>query len=155
MIFASLTDSATYAALSPRFAAAFDFCRRVDLRTLPLGRHDVQGDDVFALLQENPLKPESACRWEAHRTYADIQLVLTGTECMGVVPLAACEPESPFDPAADVGFFRLTRPPAQKLTLPEGHFAIFFPHDAHMPLIAPAGSEGAVVRKVVFKVRVG
>lgn len=153
MIFSPLGTASTYEALSPRFATALRFCRDTDWAALPNGRHPILGDDVFALLQENRTKPADQCRWEAHRTYADIQLVLAGTECMGVAPLSQCEPEADFDAAADVGFYRLARPPEQRLTVPSGHLAVFLPTDAHMPLIAAA--EPTLVRKVVVKVRVG
>lgn len=153
MILSPLGTASPYEALSPSFATALRFCHDTDWAALPNGRHPILGDDVFALLQENHTKPADQCRWEAHRTYADIQLVLAGTECMGVAPLSQCEPETAFDTAADLGFYRLVRPPAQRLIVPAGHLAIFLPTDVHMPLIADGAP--ALVRKVVVKVRVG
>jgi len=157
MILSPLTHSSAYASLSPLFAAAFRFCHTTDLLSAPLGRHDIPGTppgDLFALLQEYTLKPESDCRYEAHRTYADIQLVLSGTEAISIVPLESCELDGVFDAAKDLGFYRCSGTGAHRLTVPPGCFAVFFPHDAHMPLIAPASYTGALVRKVVLKVRV-
>lgn len=152
MVFTSLADAVRYGALSPRFLLALRYCRETDFTSLPNGRYPVHGEDVFALLQENETRWGDAGRWEAHRRYADIQLVLTGTECMGVAPLEQCQPDGPFDPAADVGFYRVARPPTHRLTVPAGYLAIFFPEDVHMPLLA--AERPMKVRKVVVKVRV-
>lgn len=160
MIFASLQDAGPYEGLSRRFRAAFEYLRRTDLASVLDGTHQVEGDDVFAMFQHNAMKPRPACRWEAHRKYADIQLVIAGQEGMGVAPLADFDVEVPYDDAKDVGFHRPKHPlggPDNNGTVAwvrTGEFALFLPSDVHMPLIAPPGGEGAIVHKVVMKVRV-
>jgi biofilm protein TabA len=161
MILDHLSRAAGYRNLSPHFAVAFDFLLATDFNRLADGRHEVSGEDVFALLQTNPLKPATACRWEAHRTYADIQMVLVGRESIGRADLRHFEVESPYDPGRDVAFFvlRVGSAPDDFSVHPlgPGDFAMFLPQDVHMPLILPSGQLGAAhsqSRKVVMKVRV-
>ena len=52
MVFDKLENAAGYVALHPRLAKAFDYLRTTDLSQLSLGRHDIVGDEVFALVQE-------------------------------------------------------------------------------------------------------
>jgi YhcH/YjgK/YiaL family protein len=87
-------------------------------------------------------------RLEAHRRYIDIQLVLEGDEQMGWKPLADCHnPVSEHSEERDIRFFHDA--PASWVAVPPDHFCIFFPEDAHAPLVA-----SGMVRKVIFKVAV-
>jgi YhcH/YjgK/YiaL family protein len=120
------------------------------------GRTDIRGNDIFAVVSTYETRPVQECRFEAHRRYADIQLLLSGAEEIGWAPLEGPAPTVPHDEQKDVGFFE---PPAggyTRVALMPGIAAVFFPRDAHMPQITPAGaggSEGAAkVRKVVIKV---
>ena len=56
-------------------------------------------------------------------------------------------PAAAFDAAKDVGFFGDR--PESWLSLPAGHFAIFFPDDAHAPL---AGR--GTLKKAIMKIAV-
>lgn len=76
------------------------------------------------------------------------QLVLEGDEQMGWKPLADCHnPVSEHSDERDIRFFHDA--PASWVAVPPDHFCIFFPEDAHAPLVA-----SGQVRKVIFKVAV-
>lgn len=159
MILASLTHARSYECLGARFKVALDFLRNTDLTSLAPGRVNVlgvEGDDVFALPQIITTKPADQCKWEAHRKYADIQMIVSGTEKMGVGPLDLFNETTPFDPAKDVAFFQPKSAEAlgctSVVTVPTGYFTIFLPEDVHMPLIWSGSPES--VKKVVMKVRV-
>lgn len=154
MIYAALKDSAIYDSLGKRFRAGFEYLRRTDLKHVPIGTHQIEGDDVFAMVQENAVKPAEQCRWEAHKKYIDIQYIVAGTEGMGVGALDHFEVETPHDDTRDVAFYR-PRPGAGATTIwvRPGEFALFFPTDVHKPLISPDGGTDKVW-KVVVKVRV-
>jgi YhcH/YjgK/YiaL family protein len=53
--------------------AGFEFIEKTDLATLPLGKHEIQGDAVFALAMKAPSKTTDEARFESHRDYIDIQ----------------------------------------------------------------------------------
>ena len=151
MIADKLSRLERYVFLSPRFAAAAEFLRR-DVAAMPDGRHDILGDDCFALVQGYTTKPHAEAEFEAHRTYADIQLILAGEETLLWSPIENIGPVTkPYVAERDIAFFAS---PAQStpLNLRAGEFAIFFPEDAHAPGVQTHGP--CAVRKVVVKVRV-
>ena len=116
------------------------------LGSRPAGTQDL-GRGIRALLQEYQTRPRGEGRWEAHRAFWDLQLVLRGAELLGWAPLEALRPTGPFDEAGDVGFFEGD---GDFLALRAGRFALLAPTDAHMPCIA--SGTPAAVRKVVFKI---
>jgi YhcH/YjgK/YiaL family protein len=148
LILSALSQSSRYAALHPLFQRAFDYIRDTDLYALAPGRYPIVGDDLFAIVELVPGKTKAVARLEAHRRYIDIQLVLEGDEQMGWKPLADCfNPVSEHSMEKDIRFFHDA--PASWVAVPPDHFCIFFPEDAHAPLVA-----SGMVRKVIFKVAV-
>jgi len=148
MIVDTLANAPQYASLHRRFAAGFEFLRRADLANLPDGKHEISGDDLFAIVARDAARGRVQSPLEVHRKYIDIQYVVAGTDAIGYLPLAGCRRvSSPYDAERDLECF-YDRPPTW-LTLTAGMFAIFFPHDAHAPL---AGD--GEVHKVVVKVAV-
>jgi YhcH/YjgK/YiaL family protein len=148
MILDKLSESDRYAALHPDFARSFEFLAKTNLGSLPAGRHDIEGDRVYVLIQHENGKGRNAARLEAHRAYIDIQYTFEGMEEVGWSPLDACRPPSGgFDEAKDIGFFDDDRP-STWLSVPPGLFAVFFPEDAHAPL---AGR--GLLKKAIVKIR--
>lgn len=147
MILDHLRHAFRYAPLHPRLAQAFAFLTSTPLAELPTGRQTVDGDDVFALVNAYSTQPLERCRFEAHRRYTDIQLMVRGIEQIGVAEVANLEVDEPYVAERDIAFFQGQ---GDRITLAEGTFAVFFPHDAHQPGIAVA--EPLAVRKVVMKV---
>ncbi len=133
--------------LPPRFHQALAMLANTDLEQLALGRHDLDGDKLFVLVQEYTTKAESAGRWEAHRRYADIQLIVRGRERIGIAALEQMTVDVPHDETKDVALFTGA---GDWLTMTPGRFAIFFPQDVHLPCSELGG--GQPVRKVVVKV---
>jgi YhcH/YjgK/YiaL family protein len=136
--------------LPPRLARALDYLRSTDLTAVPTGRHDIDGDRLFALVQEYTTKAPSECVWEAHRRYIDVQFVVNGSERMGYVPRTEANERDQYDPARDVAFFDTGH---EFVTIRAGMFAIFGPEDVHSPC-HHAGGSPAHVRKVVIKAAV-
>lgn len=146
MIFANITQSEQYTALHPLFSRAFDYVRNTDLLALAPGRYNIIGDDLIAIVENVPARTRAEAKLECHRRYIDIQLVLEGTDEMGWKPLADCnDPAS--DYKTDIQFFNDA--PAAWIAVPSAHFCIFFPEDAHAPLVGDG-----TIRKVIFKVAV-
>lgn len=118
-------------------------------------RVEIIGDDVFALVQRYTTKPPSEAFWEAHRTYIDVQCVIEGEEMMSHAPLHMMEVFQPYDETKDFAKLIPTAnsPEPNWLRVSAGMFAVFFPHDAHMPGLA-VDDTPHVVKKIVVKVRV-
>jgi YhcH/YjgK/YiaL family protein len=148
MIFSSLSQSSRYAALHSLFQRAFDYIRDTDLFALAPGRYHIAGEDLIAIVERVPGRTREMAKLEAHRRYIDIQLVLEGVDEMGWKPLADClNPVSEHSEEKDIRFFHDA--PASWVATPADHFCIFFPEDAHAPLVAKGE-----IRKVIFKVAV-
>ena len=149
MILDKLSSASHYTSLGPRFAAAFDFLKRTDLNSLAPGKHEIQGSDVFALVQDNETRT-GLKTYEAHRQYADVQYLVRGRERMGYANIADLKVTKEYDSKDD--YLLLEGEGGSMLEVPAGSFAIFLPQDAHIP--GAAAGEPAKVRKVVVKVRV-
>ncbi len=129
--------------------AGFEFLEKTDLATLPLGKHEIQGDAVFALAMKAPSKTTDEARFESHRDYIDIQCLLSGEEIIGVVPRGQLQEASAYDAAKDLVFYA-TPGRYHELAIPPGHFAVFFPWEGHMPMCHSGGPHE--LHKVVIKV---
>ncbi len=150
MIVDALTQCGRYTALSPRFAAAFDFLKQLPADKVS-GRYSIDGDDCFALVQSYNTKPISEGKFEAHRKYIDIQFIQAGRETILWTPLAQLtKTTEPYAAEKDIAFFA-TPAHVTPIQLHAGEFTIFFPEDGHAPGLEYAGS--TEVRKTVIKIR--
>lgn len=145
MIIDTIKNIHRYAALGPNFAKAAAWLSETDLNALTEPRIEVDGTNVYAMVQE-PVLDHAEERYEAHEKYADIQLLLSGEERYG---WSRAESIGPMDPARDICFG-----PAQTdvgFVLRPEQFAIFLPGEAHAPCCMV--DKPAKCRKIVVKVR--
>lgn len=151
MILDILDHAARYEALNSRFAKTFAFLSTVD-GTQAIGRHDIDGDHCFALVQTYETKPVEKALFEAHRKYIDVQFIHSGRETILWAPLASMKEETmAFSEEKDAALWKLT-PDFTPLHVSAGHFAILWPQDAHAPCVVWDKPEQ--VLKVVVKVAV-
>ena len=138
-----------FADISDAFAKAVDFLKRTDLGSLAAGRHDIDGDNCFAIVNDSAeLVPPCERKIEFHRRYFDIQIPLTGEETYGLAELDASA-VGEFDTEKDIGFVGQKTVP---VTLRPGEFAVFFPEKcAHAP--ACSLSVPRTIRKIVVKIK--
>ena len=115
---------------------------------LSVAKYEIDGDKVFAIVAKDARRKKGEAELETHNKYIDIQLVLDGVDEMGWMAKSLCKETSiEYDPKNDIQFFK-DRPDVWMKTT-AGMFAIFFPEDAHLPLI----SDGEV-HKVIVKIAV-
>lgn len=89
--------------------------------------------------------------YETHRRMIDVQVLLHGQEWMYVASADNLPLLDPFDETRDLGFHVTPACELGRLTLHPGMFALLFPWDAHMPLVA-INDIPAPVRKLVAKI---
>lgn len=133
-----------------RWDRAFLFLREADLGGLEKGRYELDGTDLFAIIDEYVTKNESDTRLEAHCKYADIQYIISGGELMGIVSLDKTTETVPYNEEKDICFLESEHERFMSAT-PDRYF-IFFPDDAHRPSLK--AGENTPVKKVVMKVRI-
>lgn len=148
MILDSLQNAATYFPLNSRFKRAFDFLQNPEFLSLPAGKYELEGKQLYVGIDEYTTKAEGNGKWESHRRYIDIQLVLQGSERIYIAPLEQMQ-QGQYDPAKD--FLPLSGQ-GECLTLKPGQFMVLFPQDAHRPSMADGTP--ARVKKAVVKVAV-
>lgn len=129
------------------WAAAAKFLSH-DLSKAELGRHELTEHGCYANIQEYTTK--TASKYEAHKEFIDIQVVLAGKEHIFVAPVElAKERLSDYNPEKDIEFYAAAD--GEKAVLADkDNWVILFPSDAHMPCMAI--DEPAPIRKVVIKV---
>jgi biofilm protein TabA len=152
MITSSLSQLFWYKAINPHFVTAIDYILSTNLASLETGRHDIDGDNVFAIVNEYITKPSEECDPESHLDYADIQIMITGTEKFGYIPLDGAAPTTPYDEERDVAFYSLPPEDISYIRLTPGQFIIFFPSDIHQPEVFHL--RPGLVKKLVLKVSV-
>ena len=146
MILDTLENYQLYSTINERIAKGFAFLRKTDLDAIPSGKHDIEGDTIFALVQEYPTKPLNECKLESHKKYIDIQYVIRGEEFMGVTTKNN-QKILEQDEDKDYTFYEGT---TSLVRVSKGMFTIFFPDDLHQPCVQTESA--AEVKKVVIKV---
>lgn len=149
MIIDTLQQAHLYQNLGERFIKAFDYLRSTDFSTVAKGKYEIDGDRVFAIVNEYDTVDASGEQMEAHRRHIDVQYVAAGAELIGHGFLGTQTPSKAYDAEADYLLFG--EAPAFFSRLDQGMFAIFFPTDLHMPNISISGP--APVKKVVIKIK--
>lgn len=149
MIVTDLRNADIYGAIHPNIARGIAYLRGTDWQEKAPGRYDVDGDNVYAMIQEYETIRMEEGRWEAHQVYTDIQYIVQGAELMGCGDIQTFVPRTNYDAATDMSFFEGH---ANFLDMRAGMLAIFFPTDVHMPKIQIALPQQ--VKKIVLKVRV-
>ena len=146
MICDDLKHLKRYQGLNKNLDTAIDYLQTHDLAALPDGRTEVDGDNVFINMMDATLHSDHGFHPEYHKTYADLQIDITGGEGWGYAT-APGEEVGTF--TGDIGF--QNSPDAVTGSLGEGRFVLFFPGELHKPGVARP--ECTKVRKAVVKIR--
>jgi YhcH/YjgK/YiaL family protein len=149
MIIDSLKNASLYYGINERIAAGFEFLKKDDLVGMVPGKYEIDGSNVFALIQHYETKPQECGKWEAHRRYIDIQFVVQGIERMGYANLDRMEISVPYNEKDD---YLLLAGSGDFFTVQAGTFVVFAPQDVHMPTLAVTAPQPVI--KAVVKVRV-
>lgn len=151
MIQDTLNLAHNYEPLSSRLAQAFAFLQQINGNE-SLGRHEIAGADIFALIQRYTTRPEAAAQLEAHRKYIDVQYIHQGCELMLWAPLVTMGVVNmAYDENQDAALFQLV-PEMSRLCVNAGSFTIFNSNDAHAPCLVWGNT--CEVFKVVVKVKI-
>lgn len=113
------------------------------------GRIDIDGDNLWCNVASYTVNPENPLKYEAHREYADVQVMFDGEELFGWANIKDCTITEDFKDGCDIAF--MDAPDGQFFALRKGYFAVFFPEDAHAPCRKSENSDTA--HKLVFKVK--
>lgn len=147
MIFDTVENIKNYKGLGNVYTALV-FLAETDFTKTDLGRYELDGDNIFYMVQNYDTDPEKTI-CEAHKKYIDIQFMVSGEEIIGVAQFNCRKTETEAKPENDVWFYECKTEP---LTLFENSFMVLYPNDLHCPGVAV--EKPVNCRKVVVKVKV-
>ncbi|WP_186446216.1 YhcH/YjgK/YiaL family protein [Paenibacillus cremeus] len=127
-----------------------EYIQNTDFSTMKPGNYEIEGQLMFAMLQERITTASHTRQPESHLTYTDIQYLIEGEEIIRVAHLTGEEliSEDTFE-EKDLAFYSKVGPETSLLLQP-GSFAVFYPGDVHLPVCSV--TEDKPLRKVVIKI---
>lgn len=148
MIITNLNHSDRIEALHPLFKKLFDYVKTHDLLNAPLGRIEIDGDNLF-INNINPLcKSATEQVLEMHQDYIDVHILLEGSEVIGWKELDdIVNISQPYEKEGDCALSDDV--PTVFVTLYPGQCCIVYPEDPHAPIIG-----SGKIRKLIGKVKI-
>lgn len=149
MIYTKKENLTRYLGLSAEMDTAIRYLQSADLRSLVKGRNEIDGSNVFVNRFDYQTMPQEKAIWEGHIQYADIHVLLSGNEKIGVTNVnllteTVRKPEEDF-----VGF---SGEVMSWFPMTTEDILIVFPEDIHM--VKVMDGESVLVEKACFKVKV-
>ncbi|MFN8411951.1 MAG: YhcH/YjgK/YiaL family protein [Anaerolineales bacterium] len=148
MIIDHIEHAQLYYSVHPRFKQAFEYFNQIDINTIPVGRYEIDGETMYALVQEYNTKLKEQGFWESHRRYIDLQYMVQGAEGMGYANIHHLQ-QGQYDESKD---FLPHSGEGDLVALKSGNFVLLLPQDVHMPGMALG--ESAPIKKIVIKIAV-
>lgn len=124
------------------------FMESRDVRKIPTGRYDL-ADGCY--VNVDCYETRENTRFEGHKKFVDVQLLVDGEEEIFCAPLSQGTVEIPYDEEKDCWFFTCEQAPFCTLRLTEGLAAVLEPCDLHAPCNSKEKRQN---RKLVFKIPV-
>jgi len=152
MIVDNLSNSKMYYGLSDKFEKAFDFIKKVAEENLEVGKYEIEGTEVYGLVQEYTSKDYEQGKFEGHRKYIDIQYIISGIETIEVIDISKAKANTEYNNVKDIEFYD-NNEKTGSVVLEDGEYAILYPNDIHKPGLAFKG-ENSPVKKIVVKVKI-
>ena len=133
--------------LKNHFNEAYEFIQNNDLKSLEVGRYFLT-NGIFANVDEYTTKPVEECRYETHKKYIDIQMLISGNESIYVNNVKSLSKTVEYDVDKDVAFYS-NNIKANEYQMKENECLILYPEDGHMPCV---NLNKTCNRKIVFKI---
>lgn len=115
-----------------------------------VGKYDLE-NGAYVSVQEYTTKARSEAKYEAHKKFIDIQMILSGKELIAVSPIDKMTISDEYNEEKDFMLFH-HNDECTDYVLEAGDFLILYPQDVHMPGVCV--NEKSPVRKIVVKVPV-
>lgn len=140
---------AIYYHKNPRhWQQAFQFLKSANLKELPIGKQELEGEHLFVSVAEYYGKQKPDALYEAHKKYIDIQYIIEGEEIIGLTTLDKVTIKEAYDEEKDITFFDFDG--GDYLQATPKNFFLFFPEDVHRPSITTGDS--ILIKKIVVKI---
>ena len=115
----------------------------------PLGKRCLGAKGFYVDVHSYETKKESECVWESHKAVIDLQFTISGEEFIDFSHVSFLGKPITYVATSDRFEYEDCRR-SSRLHLLAGGWAIFFPVDAHRPMIRVSKSD--VIKKAVVKI---
>ena len=129
--------------------SAYDFIVN-KAKNAAVGKYELE-NGAYVSVQEYTTKARSEAKYEAHKKFIDIQMILSGKELIAVSPIEKMTVSDEYNEEKDFMLFH-HNDECTDYVLEAGDFLILYPQDVHMPGVCV--NEKSPVRKIVVKVPV-
>ena len=152
MILDTMENAKQYAGLHPNIDRVLQAMQAYTPENYPGGRVELDGNNLFMLLNNYETYDAQGALSEAHRKYIDVFYMVEGEETIYVKPTAQLKNvTAEYDGDKDC-LLADTDEDATPVHLTAGSFVILFPQDAHTP--ACHAKNSCKVKKIIGKVRI-
>ncbi len=149
MIIGTLKNPEHYIGFGEGVVKAIQYMIDYDPQSLPLGKHSIDGDNIYYTVSEDKTVRADEKFFEAHKKFIDIQITLSGEEWYGYNCVDNLKEEIPYNPDKDAAFYSGG---GEYFRVPEGQFVLFMPEDAHNPCVY--FNKQGCVKKIVIKIKI-
>jgi YhcH/YjgK/YiaL family protein len=132
-------------------ADVVDFIQDKLKSDLKLGKY-ILANDIYVNVESYSTKSITDAKFEAHKKYIDIQILLKGEERIYYTANQGLTTKQAYDENRDIEFFDNPVETHDYLTLDGSNFALIYPHEAHAPQVTSKAQ--STVTKVVVKVKI-
>lgn len=154
MIFGNIKSKEDVSSYPKAIQKAIEYLKENDLVSMTPGKYELDGDNMILQVLDVETTDRCNLRPEVHRTYIDVQFLAKGKEKIGCYPdMGDNEIDEDLLGTRDLIFYENNENAREThLEMEEGSYAVFYPHDVHIPAIAK--DESMTIRKIVVKVKV-
>jgi YhcH/YjgK/YiaL family protein len=121
-------------------------------KDIKLGKYYLEQND-FANIETYSTKNYEDAKFEIHKKYIDIQLLISGKEQIYIKHKNDISEEPEYNEEKDIAFYAEPLNNSDFVTLNGTNFVMIFPHEAHAPQVAIDNISNKV-KKVVLKIEI-
>ncbi len=134
-------------AYSDELSKIYKWIAENDLNKIRLGKHIIDGENLYVNILQYETKDETDCIWEAHRQYLDLHYIISGQELIEISDIRNMfigEYEE------DKDYVHINGDYDTQILCKSGSLLLLTPEDAHKTAVKVAESD--LVKKAVFKI---
>ncbi len=148
MILDHISNKEKYRCL-PWLYSALEAMASITPETFEPGQIIIDEKNLFLNCNVYHSKRESEAFFEAHKTYIDVHLIISGEEIIGHNDESRLNETNPYNEEGDATLYKGAV--ETQLVLKQGWFAVFLPGEPHMVGLQ-TGDDSVQVQKIVAKV---
>lgn len=151
MIIGKIKDLGRYKNISPSVKQAIEWIQNTDLLSLPAGKTEIKGSEIYCNRSSYVGKELNDCVAENHNFYIDVQIVIKGKEGIGYADISnpTLKVKIPYNEVKDATKYDVED--EFVYILEDMSYALVYPEDIHKPLIK---ANDQIIEKAVVKIKI-